>query len=146
MVELRFYIAKKGNLYDKLIWLATGCKYSHVELWINGTSFSSSSRDGGVRAKKIDYKPGKWQIVDLKNSVNLQRFYNFFDATNECGYDYLSVAFKTMGNKVDLDKTRWYCSEWVAAALNILYGTNIDTRIFPDELLLQVERWNLTAR
>ena len=146
MVELRFYIANSGNLFDRFIGLASKDRYSHVELYINGTSFSSSSRDGGVRAKKIDYKPGKWQIVDLKNTVNLQRFYNFFDATNSCGYDYMSVVFKAMGNEVDMDKKRWYCSEWVAAALNILYGTNMITRVFPTQLLLQVERWNLTAR
>ena len=43
----------------------TGSQYSHCELVINGTCYSSSIRDGGVRGKVMALPADTWDVIDL---------------------------------------------------------------------------------
>lgn len=77
-MKVAFYKYEHGNYEDWLIAKATSSKFSHVELiFDDGYSFSSSPRDNGVRFKKINYVPEKWEIIDLKVSdlrkINIER-------------------------------------------------------------------------
>ena len=49
-VQLAMYKAK-GDLFNGLIRWWTGSQYSHCELVVRGVCYSSTIRDGGVRAK-----------------------------------------------------------------------------------------------
>lgn len=57
-MQLAQYKGPPSGLKNKLghwvVCLFTWSKYSHVELLIDGICYSSSFRDGGVRAKVID--------------------------------------------------------------------------------------------
>lgn len=75
MVTLAFYKARKGNWLDFALNAFGGFGgFAHVELqFSDGWSFSSTSRDdlgkgeaSGVRFKKIDYKPDRWEFVPLR--------------------------------------------------------------------------------
>ena len=65
MVQLAFYKAK-GDWVDWIVRKWTKSIYSHCEVVIGDEWFSSSPRDGGVRMKKIEYKPEDWDLVEYK--------------------------------------------------------------------------------
>ena len=80
-VYLAFY---KGNdrLLDKVItWTSRGI-YSHVEVIIDGISYSSSGRDGGIRKKLPSFMSydniNKWDIFELKVN-DIKSFKETFD-------------------------------------------------------------------
>jgi len=62
IVQLALYKAR-GNWINRLICWWTGSPYSHCELVINGTCYSSSIRDGGVRGKTMALPSDKWDAV-----------------------------------------------------------------------------------
>jgi hypothetical protein len=118
MVKLALY-KKRGNWINWLIRWRTHSPYSHCELVVDGWCYSSSGRDGGVRAKQIDLSEG-WDVVDVPWAwVNKQDVLDFFAVTSGCRYDYLGVivgaVFGTKTNK----RNRWFCSEWCAEALGM---------------------------
>jgi hypothetical protein len=136
MVKVAFYIASKGKLYDKLVSLFTGCKYSHVELVVNDVCFSSSNRDGGVRSKVINLSSGKWELIAIE-CISKQTIYDFFEATKHCKYDFFSVIINMLFRiKVDCFSSRYHCSEWCLTALNKAnkeyYNTNMTIKNFYD--------------
>lgn len=59
----------KNKLGHWVVCVATASKYSHVELMIDGVCYSSSFRDGGVRAKVIDAESlaAHFDLFDVKN-------------------------------------------------------------------------------
>jgi len=69
MLKFAFYKAS-GTATDKLIRLASGSKYSHVEfVMADGLCISASKRDGGkVRAKAIVLDPARWDIVEIEGN------------------------------------------------------------------------------
>lgn len=117
MIKIAFYKAWKGNWKDKLISIFTLSRFSHVEIVIGDSSYSSSMRDGGVRKKDIIFDD-KWIIVDtdINNVVAVDKFYL---KTKHCKYDFVG-AFMTqiLRKKVSYDISKWFCSEWVITALN----------------------------
>lgn len=56
----------KHKLGHWLVKVLTASKYSHCELFINGTCYSSSFRDGGVRSKVIDLNSGHWDNIKIE--------------------------------------------------------------------------------
>ena len=71
--------------FHKVVCWWTRSKYSHCELVINGTAYSSSSRDKGVRKKEIDFSSGKWDLypVELDEVFVL----NFYERAKDDKYD-----------------------------------------------------------
>jgi hypothetical protein len=101
-------------------WWTRG-PYSHVELvFSNGLSASASARDGGVRFKRIDFKPEHWDFVELK--VDEEQGFDeeyaraFFEEREGLGYDYFGL-FGFIWRPGSGVSRRWFCSEAVAAAL-----------------------------
>ncbi len=120
MVKAAFYIGS-GNYFDKIIRWRTSSDVSHVELIVDGTMFSSSPRDGGVRLKVPPTYMKNWRIVDIPNVTNAS-IYEFFDQTRGASYDWLG-AIAGAGAAVDIQaKNKWFCSEWCAHALGFENG------------------------
>ena len=58
-VQLAMYKAP-GNWLNAAIRWWTGSQYSHCELVVRGTCYSSTIRDGGVRAKVMALPSDRW--------------------------------------------------------------------------------------
>ena len=90
--ERPFYHVKHA-VPDFLIRKFTKSKYSHCEIAVqikNSDSylcFSSSFRDGGVRAKVITLQEHHWDFI--KVNVAEDKLYEFFDNTVGMKYDLL---------------------------------------------------------
>jgi len=114
MVEIAFYIGKR-KLYDRVCrWFMPS---SHVEIVVDNICYSSSNRDGGVRRKKFDFKPGRWEVfqIECKNEDDIVEFFSY---TNKLRYDYKSAVVNQLFKwEIDFENDKWYCSEWVITAL-----------------------------
>jgi len=142
MVVLAFYKAKKTKL-DKAICFFTRSKYSHVEMIVgplNGTSgmsISSSGRNGGVKERKINFNPERWDIVEVPwgpdDAVNVLR------GELDKPYDFFGILFSQFFNARLHSKSRWFCSEICA------YGLNMSEphRYSPGDLYLAIQERNL---
>lgn len=128
MTELWFYKGP-GNWFDKVIrWYdkskgGTGL-YSHVEVIVNGTSYSANSWDNAVTKNDVSwYNKDHWDTVPVtlaKDEAWLNKQVGKkYDWLGLCGF----ILFKLQDSK------RWFCSELAAAAL----GYNI-TFLSPGEL------------
>jgi len=113
-MQLAFYKGT-GTFYDKLIRLVTFSKYSHCELVINGVSYSSSPRDGGVRLKIIPFDD-QWDIIEIVGDG--VKAINFFNKNVGKKYD-LWGAVKTVIPFVQNNSDKWFCSELIAAMLDL---------------------------
>lgn len=110
---------KWHNLSHKLTCWFTGSAYSHVELTIDGTSYSASARDGGVRGKVIDLSTGRWDVVQLPTDAMAEiDALEWFSEHMGQAYDYAGVARFVVPFLPQLSK-QWFCSEAVAAALGL---------------------------
>ena len=125
-VFLAFFKAKRGNFIDKLIGVVDGSEYSHVELVIlrkKGLStyydcFSSHVADGGVRTKQMLLNGNKWDLIPVPDTVDLVYAFEFFKENARGKYDYLGL-FTTILNWWPHGKKRWFCSELIAAMLQL---------------------------
>ena len=94
--------------------------YSHCELVINDVCYSASARDGGVRSKMIDLASGRWDVFALPDATpqaELQAL-RWFAMHDGQPYDWggllgFVLPFRTHRTR------RWFCSEAVAAALEL---------------------------
>lgn len=111
----------------------THSPFSHCEIVINGIGYSSSERDGGVRAKEIDFADGKWEIRPMP-WVPALSVLSFFQDTKDDGYDFwgLRLFLNLQGDPTEDTPQKWWCSEWCAAAIGLF-----DTRVAPGTL----DRW-----
>lgn len=107
------------NIFHYATRLWTFSKYSHAELVIDGICYSSSGRDGGVRAKEIDLTTGRWDVFEISNDDSLkEKALKWFSDHDEDKYDYRNIlrfVFPFVGH----DKHKWVCYEAVGAALGI---------------------------
>lgn len=117
MVRLAFYKGA-GTVGNALVRTWTRSRYSHCELVIDGMCYSSSVRDGGVRAKRIDLDSGHWDIVDLPWADKAAAL-EYWALTKSQPYDWWGL----IGSQVLNRRSDWggaaFCSEWCAAALGI---------------------------
>ncbi len=116
-MKLALYKAK-GTIFDKLVRLVTRSQYSHCELVIDGISYSSSTRDGGVRKKFIVYSPESWDIIELKDK-SVEYALAVFELYQGQRYDYLGaigagIPFLRRINS----KNKKFCSELVGIMLD----------------------------
>lgn len=98
--------------------------YSHCELLVDGVCYSSSMRDGGVRAKEIEFKDGHWDFIDVPwvGSVQVK---NFYAITKKTRYGWKDLILRQIFNKRG-DSSGMFCSEWCAAALGIEHAYAFD--------------------
>lgn len=125
MVALAFYKGK-GNWIDKAIRFVTRSLYSHVELIAHpdhknpdGSSIcrSSSSRDGGVRKTDIMLDPENWDLVSIDWKTANGSPIAIFHFMDGQGYDYQGIFLNQLLNLRRHRKSKWFCSEICAAAL-----------------------------
>ena len=119
--SVAFYKGRK-RLFNRLTaWWLKGA-YSHVELILGADESgmaicaSSSMMDGGVRVKHMRLDPAHWDIVPVGGDP-AQAWAWLREHEGE-GYDYLGLVgfiVRAIGH----DKSRWVCSEAVAAMLGI---------------------------
>ena len=104
------------GLYNIAVrWWELG-KYSHCELvFSDGVSASASYLDGGVRFKRIEYDPAKWDLVDLPE-FDEPSARMWFEMHEGRGYD-LFGNFHFVVGPIRNDDGKYFCSESIAAAL-----------------------------
>ena len=103
------------------IW--TWSKYSHAELVIDGICYSSSVRDGGVRAKRINLDSGKWDVFDVPaTQEDMEYALAWFAENRGSAYDWLGIK-RFVVPFVRHDPDKWFCFEAVGDMLG-LAGTH----------------------
>lgn len=102
------------QVWHLLVCWWTKSIYSHCELLIAGTCYSSSNRDGGVRSKVIDLTSGRWDLFEVDGD-ELAALAWFQRHMGEL-YDHLGVARFVLPFLPHF-LLRWFCSEACAAAL-----------------------------
>lgn len=128
-MRLALYNATRPGLqgiYSRLARWIDGGKYSHCELvFSDGVSASASFIDGGVRFKYIDYDPAHWDFIEVAGNEAQAR--QWFVEHAGARYD-LVGNLRFVAWFVPHSKSRWFCSEAVAAALGMAdawrYGPN----------------------
>lgn len=112
--QIAFYKAK-GNIIDKAIRLWTRSKYSHCEIIIGESWYSSSPRDNGVRGKQIIDDGTSWDIINV--DISLDSFNNTYFKYRNGGYDFVGI-FLCMVIPLKRDsKRKVTCSEFCAEVL-----------------------------
>ena len=135
MKKDRLYVAfskKKKTIVDYGIAGWTVGQYVHVELVLNGESYSSSAPDGGVRKKYISYENKSWwDVYEVKGEYDIENVRKFFELTNGAKYDFKGIMlaqFLFSANKED--STKFFCSEWVEIALRLTLGLGEKDTLF----------------
>jgi len=95
----------------------TRSAYSHCELVIDGWCYSSSIRDGGVRRKQIDLTQPHWTVINI--DADEAKVLALFERTKGEPYGWLDLLTQQVLRTPFNDRRRWFCSEWVAAALGL---------------------------
>lgn len=121
MPTLLFYKGRRSEnpsatFWDNFICLVTRSRYSHVELAFfnidaNHLCWSSSTRDDGVRYKRIYVDYSKWDAV----SIQLDKDDSFFLQHEGKGYDYMGLIGTVIALPIFSRKNKWFCSEIIAA-------------------------------
>lgn len=107
----------EGDWTDRLIRWWTGSPYSHCELIMpDGRWLTSSGRDGGVRAKRIELDLEHWHLLPLP-WANANQIEAFFQRTKGLQYDWTGLLLSQLLATAMHSDQRWFCSEFCAAAL-----------------------------
>lgn len=108
-----------AGIYSRGVRLITKSIYSHCEIqFSDGWSASSSYSDGGVRFKKIDYDPARWDCIELPAKVFEAKARKWFDDHEGQPYDLLGNLHFVISVVGDSNND-WFCSEAVGAALGL---------------------------
>lgn len=120
-MQVAFYKGRT-RLFNRLVsWWLRG-PYSHCELVLYtspqgvSTCASASYLDGGVRVKYMPLDPAHWDMMDLPGSVT--DAVEWLAEHNHQGYDVLGLLGFVWRRQSD-DKSKWFCSEAVAAMLGL---------------------------
>jgi len=116
VVKIAFYKGK-GTWIDKCIRWWTDSKYSHTEVVVGPKWYSSSTRDGGVRCKRIILNNEHWDylLVDISPSRVQEVFKEEYGKT----YNYLGIISTHVLGIPYKHKDTWFCSEYCAYTLDI---------------------------
>jgi hypothetical protein len=107
----------KGTLFNRLIRLWTGSKYSHCELVMQGGQWlSASAMDGGVRLKMIELNLEHWDLIPLPWAKPIP-IWDLYERHEGKGYDWLGLFFSQLLASGLHSQRRMFCSEFCAAAL-----------------------------
>lgn len=121
------------RICDNIIRFFTRGKYSHTEIAIalpdgRYECYSSSIRDGGVRAKTMLLPKQKWDLIAL-DGLPTDAVHEYFEQTKGAGYDLLGALGCVAGFRQHPD--RYFCSEW---CFNVIFGGNKGWRFNPNQL------------
>lgn len=106
-----------GYNYAVRAW--TSSPYSHVELiFSDGWAGSSSFADGGVRLKRIEFDPARWDFIDLPAALE-PAARAWFELHAGAPYDLLGNLQFVLAPFGQIERA-WFCSEACAAALGML--------------------------
>lgn len=99
-----------GHFFNKVCrWWDSG-PYSHMEVVLDcGSCLSSSYRDGGVRAKAIEFDAGKWDFIDFGQLFSELDIVELFHSRLGRDYDTLGMLRFALGTKENSNKD--FCSE-----------------------------------
>ena len=126
-MELAMYKGQ-GGWFNKAIRFWTKSDYSHCEIIINGTWYSSSHTDGGVRSRVISGESGNWDIYVLDGEEYLAEL--VFDMANGLKYDWFGIVFSQILPFGLQANKRYFCSELCGHML----GIKDPQRLAPHEL------------
>lgn len=98
------------------IRLWTWSRWSHAELVIDGVCYSSSMRDGGVRAKAIELDSGHWDVLPIVCDEG--RALVWFRQHQGQAYDWANIA-RFLLPFLPQRRDEWVCFEAVAAMLGL---------------------------
>ncbi len=121
-MQLALYKGTRGGLagvYNRLVRWIEGGPYSHCELvFASGMAASASWMDGGVRLKRIDFDPSRWDLVELSNQLDEEAALAWFEQRLGARYD-LAGNIRFVLTWWPHSRTRWFCSEAIGAALGV---------------------------
>ena len=126
-MKIRLYINSK-SFFWKLIQVKQGwllemsLRYSritHVEIeFSDGMSFSSSEQDGGVRFKKIEYKPENWEFIEIPvTEVEENKIRKWCESKTNNAYNWWGIFFAMGINFFYTKNDDYFCSQIVTRAL-----------------------------
>lgn len=129
-VQLALYKGPPAPLWRKVghyaIRLWTWSRWSHAELVIDGTCYSSSVMDGGVRGKAIDLDSGHWDIVDLNLSpVEKLRALAWFHRNEGASYDFRNIM-RWVAPFIPQHPLQFVCYEAIGNALGFAGSHRLD--------------------
>lgn len=121
------------GLINRAIRLLDRSAYSHTELCVGESHpfegevdcYSSSGMDGGVRVKRMQLNPDRWDVQPLHTPVEWVT--DLYAKTAGSKYDYFGTGRFAVPWLLREHPTRWFCSEWAAAAI----GFNQAWRLSP---------------
>ena len=124
-----------------LIKFWTMSEYSHAELVLDGMCYSSSSRDGGVRSKRINIKSGKLDVYDITDTKQIKaKALSWFVEHDGDSYDYRNI-FRHVIPFIGHNENHWVCFEAIGAALGIKDPHKLDADdLIKEALKLEVNR------
>lgn len=118
IVKIAFYKARYGNWQDKSIAIASISKYSHCEIvFSDGMCASSSSRDGGIRFKRINLDE-HWDVFDLNTSIDENAVKYWFSMHEDNLYDWPGAIASVIGINLSTEDKK-YCSFACAIVLSL---------------------------
>lgn len=123
-MQLAFYKGPADGRMNQAAHIAvarwTHGEYSHVELLVSdGSCWSSSMRDGGVRNKRIALNTGRWDLVSI--DADETAAVKWFQEHDGELYDFPGLCGFLLPWRVE-DRNRRFCSEAIAAALGLPYS------------------------
>ncbi len=100
----------------------TNSPYSHCEIAVRLSDnrfecYTASMTDGGVRKKIMHLPPDKWDLIPISDPAIVLRVEKLYAQTAGAKYDFLGATGVVLHNAHS--KSRWFCSEWCAAALGL---------------------------
>ncbi len=104
------------GLYSRAVQIIDHGPYSHCEIvFSDGMCGSASYIDGGVRLKRIEFKPWHWDFLQLPTA---QEAYarDWFERNDGAPYD-LQGNVRFVVPFIDHNPDGWFCSEAFGAAL-----------------------------
>lgn len=123
-----------AGLYNWLVRKWTRSEFSHCEIiFSDGWAASSSYLDGGVRFKRIDFDPARWDFIGLPDHLE-PAARAWFESHVGQPYDLLGNLHFIVGPVAD-DKRKWFCSESIAAALGITDPWRYDPGVLASALM-----------
>lgn len=135
-MQLIFYKAVNGTIYDKSIAFYTRGKYSHCEiLFSDGVCFSASPRDGGTRFKVIEVE-SHWDRIAVGTSHE-DEVWQWCARQVGKPYDWLGILGLSL-NYRNSDKKKWYCSEVCVTALRRVGLLDVRPNLSPNALYRRI--------
>lgn len=123
------------GLYNRLVRLVDGSRFSHAELvFDDGVCWSSSYMDGGVRRKLIELDPAKWHVIELPANADANRARDWFERHEGAGYD-LGGNLRFVWRWWPQSRSRWFCTEAIAAALGLPTPEDYGPRRLADDVV-----------